>query len=396
MAQQQDRALTAETVDREHGSGLRRLRFSAPVERLFLDEYLRRRARMVPLWALLGTLCYLAAILGDLSMMPDVAPAVVALRLGVFVPYALAVVLVMRRRPSAAAYDGLALGVGILGLSLPMGALVFSESPYLIVYQTGSVATLAFFAIVLRPRFRTALAGLAAMVAIQLAATALNGRFDAVTYAGLVTFYLTIGTFLALSAYFAERMDRLNFLSRLRGEALQAELARLSERDPLTGLGNRHGLDRFRDAMWTALPRTMAAIMIDLDHFKLYNDLHGHIDGDACIGAVARVVAEQAGARGHAFRYGGEEMLVLMPDADPHAAAALGEAIRRAVEALRIPHRGLPGGGLVTASLGVAWGRTDGCDFEALLRAADAALYEAKRGGGNRLHGDGAGFPAVA
>jgi hypothetical protein len=285
--------LSIAQIDREIGRPFHKLSFSAPIERLFLRDYLKARAPMVPLWAFLGTLFYVVAALGDLSMMPDVASMAVGLRLGVFVPYAAMVVIIMRLWPSAAAYDLLSLGVGVLGIALPMTALVFSTSEYLFVYQTGSIATLAFFVIVLRPRLPTILIGLTAMLAIQIVTTKLNGGFDDVTYTGIVSYYITAGMVLAASACFTERMDRQNFLGRLRGEALQAELTRLSEREPMTGLYNRHVLRRIGNRIWarSAPGRTIAAIMLDIDHFKRYNDVHGHVDGDACIRAIA-------GARG--------------------------------------------------------------------------------------------------
>lgn len=383
------RPVTVEDVDGEIGRGFRDLRFSGPVESLFLDEYLTNRARMVPWWALLGTLMYLLATMGDLSMMPDMASLMVGLRFGVFVPFAVMVVAVMRLWPSAFAYDLLSLGVGILGISLPMVAMVFSQGTHLFVYQTGSIATFGFFVIVLRPRFRTVLIGLAAMTAVQLVTTRLNGGFDQVTYSGIVSFYLTLGMFLAMSAWFTEHVDRQNFLNRLRGEILQEELKDLSESDPMTGLRNRHSLARMRNALWTrsSTGRIVSAIMLDIDNFKLYNDIHGHLRGDDCIRSVSAVARGLVGGNGSVFRYGGEEILVLLPDTDYRAAFALAEQIRTAIRDLAIPHEGLSQGGVVTASLGVATSRTDEHSMEELLMKADAALYEAKRSGRNKARG---------
>lgn len=380
-------------LDREIRQGRRYLRFSAAVEKLFLEEYLDSRRRMVPLWAFLGTTMYLAALMSDVSMVPDMASVIVALRLGVFVPFAVMVVLIMRYRATPATYDLLALGVGLLGISLPMGTLVFSASEYLFVYQTGSVGTLAFFVIVLRPRFLTVLLGLVAMIGVQIATIALNGGFDSVTFSGIVTFYVTLGVFLALSAYFTESVDRHNFLIRLRSAALQRELRKLSETDPMTGLNNRHVLDRFRADLWSvsAVPRIVSAIMLDIDNFKLYNDLYGHLKGDACIREVSRVVRQAVGADGTVFRYGGEEILAILPDMDRHRALALADTIRERIEALAIPHSG-SGRGVVTASLGAATTRTDLHSPEDMILQSDSALYEAKRAGRNKVCAWGGGM----
>ena len=136
-------AITVVEVDNEISRGARSLRFTKPIERLFLEDYLSNRARMVAIWALIGTLMYCMALAGDFSMLPDVAPTMLWLRLGVFVPFAVFVVLVMRYRPTAQNYDLLSFGVGVLGIALPMTMLTFATGPYLFMYQTGSVGTLA-------------------------------------------------------------------------------------------------------------------------------------------------------------------------------------------------------------------------------------------------------------
>src|SRR5690606_33884031 len=216
------------------------------------EDYLFNRARMVTIWALVGTLMYCMALAGDFSMVPDVAPIMLFLRLGVFVPFALLVILVMRLRPTARNNDLLSFGAGVLGIALPMVTLIFASGPYLFIYQTGSVGTLAFFVIVLRPRFRTVILGLGAMTAIQLTTIHINGNFDEVRYDGIVTFYITLVVFLTLSAYFHENMDRMNFLHRLRGELLQEELRVQSEQDVMSGLLNRRSLSRYERELWTA------------------------------------------------------------------------------------------------------------------------------------------------
>lgn len=381
-----DRSISVEEVESEIAQGFRKLRFSDPVERLFFDQYLARRARMVPLWALLGTLMYALAALGDLSAVPDVATTMLWLRFGVFVPFAVAVVVSMRIWPSTALYDLLALAVGTVGICLPMVTMVFSQSDHLLVYQSGSIGTYAFFVIVLRPRFRTVLAGLAILTTVQLVTIHLNGGFDTVTYSGIVTFYVTLSVFLAMSAYFGEHVDRQNFLNWMRGEALQADLRKLSESDPMTGLYNRHSLNTLRGTIWsrTKPGSVISAIMLDIDNFKLYNDLYGHLDGDTCIRRVAHSVTKLVGEAGRVFRYGGEELLVLLPGSDRRSAFGLGERIRQSIEELAIPHT-LSQAGVVTVSLGVSSSTTDRHTMEELLRSADAALYEAKRAGRNRV-----------
>lgn len=379
--------VTLGDVDRQIGRGFKLLRFAPAIEAAFLRDYAKGRVRLAAIWAVIGTLIYDSVYFGDATMMPDVFWQLVLVRFGIFTPFALFSVLALRRWPSARNYDLLAISVAVLGVSLPMSVAVFSSSPYLFVYQNGNVAAFLFFVIALRPRFATIVLGLVLMCAVQFTTTKLNGSFDDVTYTGIITFYVTLTIFLAMSAYFMEHKDRLNFLHQLRGSLLHAELERKSERDELTGLFNRHSLARVRQTIWSGedAAATVAVIMLDIDRFKLFNDVHGHIEGDDCLRAVCRCILREVAGAGETYRFGGEEILVLMTDIEREQANDMAERIRAAIEALGIRNRGLADGQVVTASLGVALGKPTQATLEDLLRAADAALYEAKRGGRNTV-----------
>lgn len=379
--------VTLGDVDRQIGRGFKLLRFAPAIEAAFLRDYAASRVRLAVVWAVIGTLIYDSVYFGDATMMPDVFWQLVLVRFGIFTPFALISVLALRRWPSARNYDLLAISVAVLGVSLPMSVAVFSNSPYLFVYQNGNVAAFLFFVIALRPRFLTIMIGLVLMCAVQFTTTRLTGAFDDVVYTGIVTFYVTLAIFLAMSAYVMEHKDRLNFLHQLRGSLLHAELERKSERDELTGLFNRHSLARVRHSLWGRgdADATVAVIMLDIDRFKLFNDVHGHIEGDECLRAVCNSILSKVGSAGETFRFGGEEILVLMRDVDREQARDMAERIRAAIEALGIRNRGLADGQVVTASLGVVLGRPTEATLEDLLRAADAALYQAKRDGRNTV-----------
>lgn len=385
-------AVTLEEVDRQIRNGFRLLRFKPAIESLFLQDYTAHRVKLAPIWAIVGTLIYDMVYFGDRTMMANVFPQLVIVRFGIFTPFALFSVLALRRWPSALNYDLLAIGVAVLGTLLPMSVAMHSGSPYLFVYQNGNVAAFLFFVIALRPRFVTILLGLALMCAVQFTTTKLSGAFDDVVYAGIVTFYVTLVIFLVISAYISEHKDRLNFLNQLRGGLLHVQLEQKSERDELTGLFNRHSLERVRSSIWRTKSGTtsVAIVMIDIDRFKLFNDVHGHIEGDDCIRAVCQCISREIGVSGTTFRFGGEEILILLPNVDREKAFAIAERTRRAVEVLGIRHRGLDDGQVITASLGVAWGETSRQSLEDLLKTADTALYEAKR------HGRNAVFPPHA
>jgi diguanylate cyclase (GGDEF)-like protein len=165
------------------------------------------------------------------------------------------------------------------------------------------------------------------------------------------------------------------------------KLERLAQRDDLTGLANRRAFDAQLSAAWrisTATAKPVALLMIDVDHFKQFNDNYGHLEGDACLRAVADVLA--AGVRKDGAlvsRFGGEEFVVLMPDATVDEAVTLAERLRAAVEklemaALKARH--------VTISIGVASLVAAGSDgATSLIEAADDALYTAKQHGRNRV-----------
>jgi diguanylate cyclase (GGDEF)-like protein len=128
-------------------------------------------------------------------------------------------------------------------------------------------------------------------------------------------------------------------------------------------------------------------LFVDVDHFKLFNDQHGHQSGDECLRAVAGVVGEHAGRPADlAARYGGEEFAVIMPETDRDGACAIAERMRKAVLALRIAHGGAGAGPMVTLSIGVATHVPgDNCSPELLLGEADQAVYAAKALGRNRV-----------
>ncbi|MGY1730599.1 diguanylate cyclase [Geodermatophilus sp. SYSU D01045] len=177
-------------------------------------------------------------------------------------------------------------------------------------------------------------------------------------------------------------------LLRRRERRLLAATEAQSRRDPLTGLANRRHLVEEASRIWRQARREgqrVAAMVIDLDHFKQVNDRHGHAAGDTVLQAVARALADTVRPSDVLARIGGEELVVLGLVGDPGEAAHLAERLRLAVRATRQQH-----GHAVTASIGVALTRpVDGEDAPAalwrLVDRADAAMYRAKQAGRDRV-----------
>jgi len=185
-----------------------------------------------------------------------------------------------------------------------------------------------------------------------------------------------------------EAFDQMTQALQDRDAELQKALRESRElaiTDPLTGLHNRRYLFELlgRELLKARRTRTpVAAILLDIDHFKRFNDSFGHEAGDLVLKRVADVVREHVRGSDIGCRYGGEELAVVLPESTREVAVERAERIRRGIEALRLEHGGRPLEA-VTASFGVAIHPQHAGDAEALLRAADEALYEAKRAGRN-------------
>ncbi|MCC7701464.1 sensor domain-containing diguanylate cyclase [Janthinobacterium sp. GW460P] len=208
------------------------------------------------------------------------------------------------------------------------------------------------------------------------------------------------GVLVLLIAFIGYRVVRLIDL-RVKSEAglvearnelelINETLARLANQDGLTGLANRRHFDQSLLAEFSRAQRennSLGLVLIDVDFFKQYNDIYGHVAGDECLRKLGKVVAYSMRRPGDlAARYGGEEMVILLPGTDLPGALTVAEDVRQAVQSLGIEHRGNPLG-VVTASVGVAALMPTYLENQAveLVELADKALYKAKASGRNRV-----------
>jgi diguanylate cyclase (GGDEF)-like protein len=168
--------------------------------------------------------------------------------------------------------------------------------------------------------------------------------------------------------------------------ATQRELARAEERsvsDALTGLPNRRAAEEALRRMVAQAGRSLSplgVVLLDLDRFRVLNDLHGHSHGDKALAAVGRLLSASIRASDFAARFGGEEFVLLLPETDRQGSIELAEKLRRQIE-----RTALVPTGPITASFGVAGLPEDAVDPDELVRKADRALYMAKAQGRNRV-----------
>ena len=231
---------------------------------------------------------------------------------------------------------------------------------------------------------------------IGLSAVFNGGRFDLGFYAGRM-FGLLAASFVLCVLLIENGWMYLRLLDTTR------ELQRLSTVDALTSIANRRAFDDALAGEWRRAIRNntmLSLLLIDVDHFKLYNDHYGHVAGDECLKSVAGVLGRMAQRSGElAARYGGEEFAVLLPYLDMHEVLELAERIRSDLAELALPHAASRVGNKVTVSIGVASIRPASIQAEqgvlagsgltvdpvALVVAADEALYFAKEAGRNRV-----------
>ena len=230
------------------------------------------------------------------------------------------------------------------------------------------------------------------MIDIALSAVLNGGRFDLGFYSGRL-YGLLAASFLLLLLLHEHGALYAQLVAR------NIELRRLMSLDPLTGIANRRSFDETLNLEWRRASRSqqpLSLLVIDVDHFKLYNDTYGHVAGDQCLRTVAEVIDTCIKRAGDlAARYGGEEFAVILPHTTANDAHMLAQKICDTLNGRNLPHRGSPTSNHVTVSIGVATRHTiqsAGSNPEVkatnpvvLIEAADKALYDAKAAGRNQV-----------
>lgn len=394
--------LLEEEIHRFETGGLTSMHFAPELEARYRRETGKDRARVLLTQGLIALLAYDFFIVGDYILEPEQLLRAVMVRFGVVTPLVLLVSMIVRRSrnsflvESAASFLCVAGSVSMLYLHSG-GAVSFSSSA-----QTGLILVLLVANCMLRIEQAYAIATSA--IILLLDAFALG--FDAQLAVPQKMFHGGILVWVAILALTANhtlsRERRYSYLLQLRGRlqrrllaTANAELLELSATDRLTGLANRRSYDERLSQLWGAAfqrGEPLSAVMIDVDHFKRLNDAHGHPYGDRVLQRVASLLQQALrGEDDFIARFGGEEFIVLLPNADGEAAMKVAERMRVLVQvagapALQRESSVSPADLWSTVSCGVATAWPAGEDDPSqLIIAADAALYRAKQAGRNRV-----------
>lgn len=207
------------------------------------------------------------------------------------------------------------------------------------------------------------------------------------------TFGLALGAVDYIKKPFSLPIVRARVKNHLKLKQTTDTLERLAAMDGLTGVSNRRRFEEFLDREWRRARRGrkyISAVMLDIDHFKLYNDHYGHVEGDRCLKDVARALDECVRRPGDLLaRYGGEEFVAVMTETGPQGALCVTRNMLERVRARNIPHEASRTAPFVTVSIGCASLVPDESSGppDTLVRKADEMLYQAKKSGRNQGFG---------
>ncbi len=374
-----------------------RLGFAPVLEAQFERDMRARRARHLLRAGLAALTAYNLYLSADCLTLPDVLRADWLLHLGIVTPLGLLTTLYLARTRHLVWREALA-SLAVLA-ALAGSVLLFRASNQPDTGYTGACFALylLFANVVMRLRFGWALLFTLTASASVIPAILLHPGICLGARWQLALGFVCTGVATLYANYTVEAAERRAYLMMLRQQLDAADLAdsnaalsTISTTDWLTGIANRRDFAARLERAWThaaAAREPVALLMIDIDHFKAFNDAKGHQAGDTCLAQVAAALGEQLrDGLDTLARYGGEEFAAILPRVELEDALRSAERLRQAIEALRLPHGG-PGIDLVTVSIGVAVARPDReGSVEQLLAAADNALYSAKQRGRNRVH----------
>lgn len=381
------------------------LRFAPALESKFQLDVGSQRAQAALVSGGFGLVLYVSFLLVDWLVVPDVFELALTLRLAVITPLGLLTICLVRRHmarlvamfgPSCAdwttAISGWAAGGTLLAL------LLSSHSPNAYFYHAGLMLVMLYATLVQSTRFFVAVVTVTGILAMHGVAGLYGPPMPAAILVPMIDMVLFAVGISLMANYLAEKRYRRRYLLGLQDHLIlaelqtaQEELQRLSRSDALTQVANRRHFDEHLQQAWSRASlegSPLSMLMIDVDHFKAYNDFYGHQAGDACLKAIAQALTSCTRRPNDLVaRLGGEEFGVLLQQADAQTARLTAARVCEAVAALRLPHERSSTAGWVTVSVGLVTARAEAppAGPQAMVSRADQALYDAKREGRNRV-----------
>ena len=386
---------------------LPRLAFEPDMEQRFQRARHAARLRHFLVSGWVALLVFNAFLLTDLRMVPDVHEMAWRVRLTVFTPFALFLLLigtffkefVLGR---TVAFLEAVVAMSGVGAALSLLAILQASSSYMaLLYHAGLMPIVVYGNLVQRQRFEWALgtsAAICTLMALSLIHVLQADQVYGPAVAALIILLVVmISVYTLFMNYRMELEERRRYLGvdralRLREqlEHSRHEFATLSRQDALTALPNRRCFDEVLSQAWAEhdlQSRSLTLLLLDVDHFKAFNDRYGHSAGDQCLKLVAQALLDVVTAEGGSLaRWGGEEFAVLLPGVRQAEAERIASRLCTAVSALSLRHEASSTSAVVTLSVGGACGVPEvaGVSTADALWLADQALYRAKSDGRNR------------
>lgn len=390
-------ALPRSPYDAVLQDGFPMLRFPGELEVQYQRDEATQRNQLLRNGMALAMFLTVGLLLPDWLMVPDMFEEALGLRLLAYV-LPLAIWLMCYERMSMRWREWGA----VVGSSVSAGIVVWlcvhSQDEMAQPYFVSLAMIVLFNSGVTRIRFWPAMVADAVILLLFAIGVSQLHAINGVLLVAITLILLSTAVFGLYGSYWLEHEERTNWLLRQHEQLLLGELEQgnqrldeLSRHDALTGLANRRHVDAFLQQVWERARHDgaeVAVLMVDIDHFKPFNDHHGHPEGDACLHDVAQSMAAYLRLPGDLLgRFGGEEFLAVLSRATPETVAAAAERVRSGVRQMARRHGASPTADIVTVSIGAACVRPQPQERgpERLLALADQALYKAKLGGRDRV-----------